>query len=113
MSEFAADSRRKECIEKALAAYENASNFAVSALRETHPIRLRLALSFSSFYDEILDSRDQATRVAQRALCDARAGLDGLSEAEYHDAMLVMKLLQDNVARWRSDNKESTSHICD
>ena len=50
----------------ALDAYQAASGIASSDLPPTHPIRLGLALNFSVFYYEILNSPDQACQIAKQ-----------------------------------------------
>ncbi|KAG6375839.1 14-3-3 protein-domain-containing protein [Boletus reticuloceps] len=100
------ESRRKESVEKSLTAYKNASNVAISELRPTNPIRLRLALNLSVFYYEVLDSRKNAICVAQQALHEARTGLDELSQEDSNDSKHVIELLHENLARWRLDGRE-------
>ena len=72
-------------------------------LAPTHPIRLGLALNFSVFYCEILNSPDRACRLAKAAFDDAIAELDTLSEESYKDSTLIMQLLRDNLTLWTSD----------
>ena len=89
---------------------------ATTELAPTHPIRLGLALNFSVFYYEILNSPDQACHLAKQAFDDAIAGqymtselvgrqltqyaeLDTLSEESYKDSTLIMQLLRDNLVR--------------
>lgn len=79
---------------------------AQSELPPTHPIRLGLALNFSVFYYEILNSPDRACHLAKRAFDDAIAELDSLSEESYRDSTLIMQLLRDNLTLWTSDVKE-------
>lgn len=80
-------------------AYEEATKVAASDLAPTHPIRLGLALNFSVFYYEILNSPDQACHLAKQAFDDAIAELDTLSEESYKDSTLIMQLLRDNLVR--------------
>merc|ERR1712228_613421 len=78
-------------------------DIAMTELATTHPIRLGLALNFSVFYYEILNSPDRACRLAKAAFDDAIADLDTLSEESYKDSTLIMQLLRDNLTLWTSD----------
>ncbi|KAL4223904.1 hypothetical protein ACF0H5_017367 [Mactra antiquata] len=103
LAEFATGNSRKEAAESALVAYKHASDVAMHDLASTHPIRLGLALNFSVFYYEILNSPDRACRLAKAAFDDAIAELDSLSEESYKDSTLIMQLLRDNLTLWTSD----------
>lgn len=103
LAEFATGSDRKESAENALVAYKAASDISMTELQPTHPIRLGLALNFSVFYYEILNSPDRACRLAKAAFDDAIAELDSLSEESYKDSTLIMQLLRDNLTLWTSD----------
>lgn len=103
LAEFATGNERKEAAENSLVAYKAASDHAQNDLPPTHPIRLGLALNFSVFYYEILNSPDRACRLAKAAFDDAIAELDTLSEESYKDSTLIMQLLRDNLTLWTSD----------
>lgn len=103
LAEFATGNDRKEAAENSLMAYKAASDIAMTELPPTHPIRLGLALNFSVFYYEILNSPDRACRLAKAAFDDAIAELDTLSEESYKDSTLIMQLLRDNLTLWTSD----------
>jgi len=103
LAEFATANDRKEAAENSLVAYKAASDIALTELATTHPIRLGLALNFSVFYYEILNSPDRACRLAKAAFDDAIAELDTLSEESYKDSTLIMQLLRDNLTLWTSD----------
>jgi len=103
LAEFATANDRKEAAENSLVAYKAASDIAMTELAPTHPIRLGLALNFSVFYYEILNSPDRACRLAKAAFDDAIAELDTLSEESYKDSTLIMQLLRDNLTLWTSD----------
>jgi len=107
LAEFAVGDKRKESAEKSLEAYKAASDVAVTELPPTHPIRLGLALNFSVFYYEILNSPDRACHLAKKAFDDAIAELDTLSEESYKDSTLIMQLLRDNLTLWTSDMEVS------
>lgn len=97
LAEFATADKRKSSADKSLEAYKNATEVAQTDLAPTHPIRLGLALNFSVFYYEILNSPDQACHLAKQAFDDAIAELDTLSEESYKDSTLIMQLLRDNL----------------
>ncbi|KAL5273541.1 YWHAE family protein [Megaselia abdita] len=103
LAEFATGTDRKDAAENSLFAYKTASDVAMTDLPPTHPIRLGLALNFSVFYYEILNSPDRACRLAKAAFDDAIAELDTLSEESYKDSTLIMQLLRDNLTLWTSD----------
>lgn len=103
LAEFATGNDRKTSAENSLVAYKTASDIANTGLAPTHPIRLGLALNFSVFYYEILNSPDRACRLAKAAFDDAIAELDTLSEESYKDSTLIMQLLRDNLTLWTSD----------
>lgn len=103
IAEFATSQDRKEAAESSLIAYKAASDVAINELVPTHPIRLGLALNFSVFYYEILNSPDRACRLAKAAFDDAIAELDTLNEESYKDSTLIMQLLRDNLTLWTSD----------
>jgi len=103
LAEFATGQRRKDAADNSLQAYQAASQIAEKDLPPTHPIRLGLALNFSVFYYEILNSPDSACRLAKKAFDDAIADLDSLPEDSYKDSTLIMQLLRDNLTLWTSD----------
>merc|ERR1712243_307300 len=103
LAEFAQGNDKKEAAENSLMAYKAASDIAMTELPPTHPIRLGLALNFSVFYYEILNSPDRACRLAKAAFDDAIAELDSLNEESYKDSTLIMQLLRDNLTLWTSD----------
>merc|ERR1712141_726103 len=103
LAEFATSNDRKEAAENSLVAYKAASDIAMTELPTTHPIRLGLALNFSVFYYEILNSPDRACRLAKAAFDKAIGDLDNLSEETYKDSTLIMQLLRDNLTLWQSD----------
>ncbi|GAA6009880.1 hypothetical protein JCM11491_000850 [Sporobolomyces phaffii] len=103
LAEFATGETRSKSSEASLEAYKSASTIASTELPPTHPIRLGLALNFSVFYYEILNSPDKACSLAKLAFDDAIAELDTLSEESYKDSTLIMQLLRDNLTLWTSD----------
>lgn len=74
----------------------------------THPIRLGLALNFSVFYYEIMNSPCEACELAKKAFDDAMTDIDKLSDDDnkYKDSTLIMQLLRDNLTLWTSEQQE-------
>ncbi|CDH54914.1 14-3-3 protein [Lichtheimia corymbifera JMRC:FSU:9682] len=107
LAEFLTGEARKESATQAHEAYKTATDVAQTELAPTHPIRLGLALNFSVFYYEILNSPDRACHLAKQAFDDAIAELDTLSEESYKDSTLIMQLLRDNLTLWTSDLQDT------
>ncbi|GMI90602.1 general regulatory factor 2, 14-3-3 PROTEIN G-BOX FACTOR14 OMEGA [Hibiscus trionum] len=103
LAEFKTGAERNEAAECTLNAYKSAHDIATAELAPTHPIRLGLALNFSVFYYEILNSPDRACNLAKQAFDEAIAELDTLGEESYKDSTLIMQLLRDNLTLWTSD----------
>ncbi|KAF6138851.1 hypothetical protein GIB67_018582 [Kingdonia uniflora] len=67
LAEFKVDGERKDAADATLKSYSAAQDIAVSELAPTHPIRLGLALNFSVFYYEIMNSTEKACTMAKQA----------------------------------------------
>jgi 14-3-3 protein epsilon len=106
LAEFKTGAERKESAESTMVAYKAAQDIALAELAPTHPIRLGLALNFSVFYYEILNSPDKACNLAKQAFDEAISELDTLGEESYKDSTLIMQLLRDNLTLWTSDLTE-------
>ncbi|KAL8141289.1 hypothetical protein V2J09_007310 [Rumex salicifolius] len=106
LAEFKSTSEKKEVADLSLKAYETASTTAEAELPPTHPIRLGLALNFSVFYYEIMNSPERACHLAKQAFDEAISDLDTLNEESYKDSTLIMQLLRDNLTLWTSDIPE-------
>ncbi|GMY11428.1 14-3-3-like protein GF14 kappa isoform X1 [Fagus crenata] len=106
MAEFKVGDERKAAAEETMLAYKAAQDIALADLSPTHPIRLGLALNFSVFYYEILNSSEKACAMAKQAFEEAIAELDTLGEESYKDSTLIMQLLRDNLTLWTSDMQE-------
>uniref|UniRef100_UPI0037E779C2 14-3-3-like protein n=1 Tax=Semicossyphus pulcher TaxID=241346 RepID=UPI0037E779C2 len=104
LAEVASGDKRADTIANSQEAYKEAFELSEEEMESTHPIRLGLALNFSVFYYEILNSPDKACQLAKKAFDDAIADLDKLNEDSYKDSTLIMQLLRDNLTLWTSDN---------
>merc|ERR1712001_161241 len=103
LAEVAIGDSRSGDVENSQKSYQEAFDIAKAKMQTTHPIRLGLALNFSVFYYEILNSPDRACHLAKQAFDDAIAELDTLNEDSYKDSTLIMQLLRDNLTLWTSD----------
>jgi 14-3-3 protein epsilon len=105
LAESTSGEPRQEAAEKALSAYKAASDIAQELL-PTNPIRLGLALNFSVFYYEIMNSPDNAIQLAKQAFDNAIEQLESLTDDTYKDSTLIMQLLRDNITLWTSNAEE-------
>ncbi|KAK2119749.1 hypothetical protein P7K49_001135 [Saguinus oedipus] len=105
LAEVAAGDDKKGIVNQSQQAYQEASEISKKEMQPTNPIRLGLALNFSVFYYEILNSPEKACSLAKTAFDEAIAELDTLSEESCKDSMLIMKLLRDNLTLWTSDTQ--------
>jgi len=102
LAESASGENRELASKNALASYTSASEIAIRELPPTNPIRLGLALNFSVFYYEIMNSPDNAIQLAKQAFDSAIEQLDSLTDDSYKDSTLIMQLLRDNLTLWTS-----------
>uniref|UniRef100_S4RMW1 Tyrosine 3-monooxygenase/tryptophan 5-monooxygenase activation protein, zeta polypeptide n=2 Tax=Petromyzon marinus TaxID=7757 RepID=S4RMW1_PETMA len=103
LAEVAVGIDKASAMERSQAAYLSAFDVSKAEMSPTHPIRLGLALNFSVFYYEILNSPEKACNLAKTAFDEAIAELDTLNEDSYKDSTLIMQLLRDNLTLWASD----------
>ncbi|CAI9262546.1 unnamed protein product [Lactuca saligna] len=106
LAEFKISGDHKEVKDQSLKAYEAATAIAASDLAPTHPIRLGLALNFSVFYYEILNSPERACHMAKQAFDEAISELDNIDEEAYKDSTLILQLIKDNLTLWTSNISE-------
>jgi hypothetical protein len=105
-AEVASADSKADVVAQSQKAYQEAFDIAKTEMQPTHPIRLGLALNFSVFYYEIINTPDQACQLAKQAFDEAIAELDTLNEDSYKDSTLIMQLLRDNLTLWTSESKE-------
>lgn len=101
LCEIKGDSEDKE---NALSAYKAANDISVNELKPTDPMRLGLALNFSVFYYEILNSPDRACRLAKAAFDEAIGEVDRLTDSNYKDTVIIMQLIRNNLCLWCVDD---------
>ncbi|XP_061822995.2 14-3-3 protein beta/alpha-1-like [Nerophis lumbriciformis] len=105
LAEVASGEDKENIIQNSQKAYQQALDISYKEMDATHPIRLGLALNFSVFYYEIVNSPNQACDLAKKAFDEAIAMLDSLNSESYKDSTLIMQLLRDNLNLWMSDNQ--------
>lgn len=105
LSEVASGDNKQTTVANSQQAYQEAFEISKKEMQPTHPIRLGLALNFSVFYYEILNSPEKACSLAKTAFDEAIAELDTLNEESYKDSTLIMQLLRDNLTLWTSENQ--------
>ena len=66
LSEVALGDAKAAVVDDSQKAYQDAFEISKSKMQPTHPIRLGLALNFSVFYYEILNSPDKACQLAKQ-----------------------------------------------
>ncbi|XP_078123277.1 14-3-3-like protein [Sander vitreus] len=103
LAEVAIGEKKEEIISSSRAAYQQALDISTKEMQPTHPIRLGLALNFSVFYYEIVNSPEEACKLAKAAFDEAITMLDSLNGESYKDSTLIMQLLRDNLTLWMSD----------
>jgi len=111
LAEVAMGDSKDQVVANSQKAYQDAFDICKSEMQPTHPIRLGLALNFSVFYYEILNSPDKACQLAKQAFDDAIAQLDTLNEESYKDSTLIMQLLRDNLTLWTSDTADDSAGV--
>ncbi|CAF99347.1 unnamed protein product [Tetraodon nigroviridis] len=97
LAEVATEDTKKEIIQSSQQAYQEAYDKSSEKMPATHPIRLGLALNFSVFYYEIVNSPEKACNLANKAFDDAIAMLDTIKTDSHKDSTLIMQLLRDNL----------------
>jgi len=97
--------RKKAAGEKGHDAYKKATKKAES-LPTTHPSRLGLALNYSVFFFETLNSPEEACKLAKTAFDSAIGDLEHVGDEQYKDSASIMQLLRDNLTLWTADPHE-------
>ncbi|KAG0477992.1 hypothetical protein HPP92_012711 [Vanilla planifolia] len=104
VAEVRVGEERKEASESAMKAYKEAEEIAVLHLAPSNITRLGLALNFSVFYHDILNSLETALLVADQAFYEAIEELEELDKEPCKDANIILSLLQDNFNEWKFED---------
>jgi hypothetical protein len=106
LAEVTTGDPRNDAMEDCQEAYQEAYDIAHCQLHPTHPIRLRLAFNFSTFFYEVRDSPKEASLLAKRAYTAAIAELNTIDKDSYREFILIMHQLRENFTTWISDSSE-------
>lgn len=110
LSEVACGDKKQGTVASSEQSYKEAFELSKKEMQPTHPIRLGLALNFSVFFYEILNSQEKACNLAKTAFDEAIAELDTLNEESYKDSTLIMQLLRDNLTLWTSEENQEAAN---
>lgn len=102
-SSSSSSSKKQIVVEASDQAYSEALEAAKVEIQPDHPLRLELALNYSTFCHETLQAPEKASMVAKEAFDDAISQLDTLSDESYKESTLVMQQLRDNLTEWTEE----------
>ncbi|KAI9592762.1 14-3-3 domain-containing protein [Syncephalis fuscata] len=100
MTEFSLGPTCQESVAAAEIAYVHATEIARSKFEPVHSLRLHVALNHATFRYEICNDTEHAYEIAQKAVDEADAMINDLSEKTYHDSIFMLKLLKDQLSVW-------------
>ena len=105
IAESAKGDKLAEISDKALDNYDKAMDSA-SSLDSWNPIKLGLALNFSVFYFEVRDDKEEAIKLADKALKEATDQVDGVNDEQYRDSKGILDLIRENLELWRDQDED-------
>ena len=101
--EFAEGDEFEEAKNNALKIYKEAYDIALKDINIYNSIRLGLALNYSVFKYEIMDSKNEAYDIAQKAYDDAMKVVDDVEKDRTSDNLLLIQLLKENLNMWNNE----------
>jgi len=104
IAEYTVEKEREMQVTLALESYSAGSDMA----KDLHPansIRLGLFLNLSVFLYECMDTKEEATDTANKAISDALNAISQLSEQEQKEANKILDLLKSNIELWKEEDK--------
>jgi len=94
LTEVSTKELKKVNANESLNAYKTATQISDNELLGTNPIRLELALNFSVFYYEIMNSTEISNKIAKKAFDEALIGIDNLNEESYKEITFILQLFK-------------------
>jgi 14-3-3 protein epsilon len=85
-------------------AYKTALALSKRELRNSDPLYLNIALTYSICEYELAGNHEKAIHFAEKTFQDAVKTLDGLNKSDYAESTSVMQLIRENISRWTVTN---------
>ena len=101
--EFAEEEEFEEAKKNAEKIYKEAYDMSLKDINIYNSVRLGLALNYSVFLYEIMDSKNEAYDIAQKAYDDAMKVVDDLEKDRTSDNLLLIQLLKENLNLWNNE----------
>ena len=92
--------KKRKALNGAKGLYNTARKLS-EGLNDVNPIKLSLLLNFSVFHFEVMRDEKKAIKMARHAYERAKDSIGSLRDVQYQDSTLVMKMLKENVKKWR------------
>ena len=101
--EFGEGDEFQEAKNNAEKLYKDAYELALKDLNIYNSIRLGLALNYSVFEYEIMDNKNEACDIAQKAYDEAMKIVDDAEKRRTSDNLLLIQLLKENLNLWSNE----------
>ena len=101
--EFAENEEFEEAKNNAEKLYKEAYELALKDITIYNAIRLGLALNYSVFEYEIMDNKNDAYNIAQKAYDEAMKVVDDVEKERTSDNLLLIQLLKENLNLWNNE----------
>ena len=101
--EFAEEEQFEEAKKNAEKIYKEAYDMSLKGINIYNSVRLGLALNYSVFLYEIMESKNEAYDIAQKTYDDAMKVVDDLEKDRTSDNLLLIQLLKENLNLWNNE----------
>jgi 14-3-3 protein epsilon len=100
LAEFASPGTAHEYAKNAELSYKTALSLSRRELKNSDPLYLTIALTYSICEYELSGNHQEAVEFAERIFSEAVKTVDGLNKKDYAEATSIMQLLRENISRW-------------
>ena len=101
--EFAENDAFEEAKDNAERIYKEAYDLALKEISIYNSVRLGLALNYSVFEYEIMDNKNDAYNIAQKAYDEVMKVVDDLEKDRTSENLLLIQLLKENLNLWNNE----------